>query len=187
MDHNSNSRLQIIGVGQEWRGDDAAGLLVARYLKQLVEPQNCRGGPACPPPGGRTPGCAPTTNTLVILENSGSVSDLLVAWQESEAVILADAVRGGGRPGEIYRFPVHERPLPAELFPATSTHAWGVAQAVALSRVLGALPPYLVIYGIEGRDFGPGREVTPEVARAVPEAARQIRQEIEHYLSGQAK
>ena len=158
MDHNSNSRLRVIGLGQEWRGDDAAGLLVARRLRRLA--------------GSR----------ITVVENSGSVSDLLVAWQGSAAVILVDAVRGGGRPGGIYRFPVHERPLPAELFPATSTHAWGVAQAVALSRVLGELPPHLVVYGIEGQDFGLGREVSPEVARAVPEVARRIRQEIQEFL-----
>ena len=53
---------------------------------------------------------------------------------------------------------------------------------MALSRVLGTLPPYLVVYGIEGQDFGLGREVAPEVARAVPEAARRIRQEIKEFL-----
>jgi len=158
MSGPQNHRVRVIGLGQEWRGDDAAGLLVARRLRQLA--------------GSR----------VTVLENSGSVSDLLVAWQESAAVILVDVVRGGGRPGEIYRFPVHERPLPAELFPATSTHAWGVAQAVALSRALGALPPHLVVYGIEGQDFGLGREVSPEVARAVPEVARRIRQEIQEFL-----
>ncbi len=102
-------------------------------------------------------------------------------------MILVDAVRGGGRPGEIYRFPVHESPLPAELFPTASSHAWGVAQAVALGRVLKQLPPYLVVYGIEGRNFGLGQELSPAVAEAIPEAARRIRQEIEHYLSGQGK
>ena len=159
----SKRHLRVIGVGQEWRGDDAAGLLVARRLQEMAGPR------------------------VTVLENSGSVSDLLVAWRESDAVILVDAVRGGGRAGGIYRFPVHERPLPAELFPATSTHAWGVAQAVALGQVLKELPPHLVVYGIEGQDFGLGREVSPEVARAVPEAARRIRREIEHYFSGQGK
>lgn len=153
-----DSPLRIIGVGQEWRGDDAAGLLVARQLREFAGPQ------------------------VTILENSGSMSDLLAAWQGAGWVILADAVRGGGRPGEIYRFPVSERPLPAELFPATSTHAWGVAQAVALSRVLGALPPHLVVYGIEGRNFDLGQELSPAVARAVPEVARRIRQEIQEFL-----
>ena len=115
------------------------------------------------------------------------MTDLLEAWRVAEAVILADAVQGGGRPGGIYRFPVHERPLPAELFPASSTHAWGVAQAVALGRVLKQLPPYLTIYGIEGRNFDLGQELSPAVAEAIPEVARRIRRELEQYLSGQGK
>ena len=159
MEHHSNSRLQVIGVGQEWRGDDAAGLLVARRLQEMVGPE------------------------VLVLENSGSMTHLLAAWQEADAVFLADAVQGGGQPGEIFRFPVHERPLPVELFPATSSHAWGVAQAAALGRVLQQLPPYLVIYGIEGRNFGFGQDLSPEVARAVPEVARRISLEIEAYLS----
>lgn len=158
-----NPRLLVIGLGQEWRGDDAAGLLVARRLRQ------------------------PAGSRVTVVENSGSLTDLLAAWDGVEAAILIDAVRSGGRPGEIYRFPVHERPLPAELFPATSTHAWGVAQAVALGRVLQQLPPYLTIYGIESRNFDLGQEFSPAVAEAIPEVARRISRELEHYLSGQGK
>ncbi len=159
MSGSKNSQLRVIGVGNEWRGDDAAGLLVARRLRELVG------------------------NKVAVLENSGSVSALLEAWEGAEAVILADVVRGGGRPGEIYRFPEHDDLLLAELFADASGHAWGLAQTIALGRVLGELPPYLVVYGIAGRDFGLGREVSPEVARAVPEVARRIRQEIEEYLA----
>ena len=150
-----NQPLLVIGIGQEWRGDDAAGLLVVRSLQEMAGPR------------------------VTILENSGSVSDLLAAWQGADWVILADAVAGGGRPGGIYRFPVHERPLPAELFPATSTHAWGVAQAVALGRVLQQLPPYLMVYGIEGENFGLGQDLSLAVAEAIPEVARRIKREIE--------
>ena len=101
-------------------------------------------------------------------------------------VIMADAVQSGGRPGEIYRFPLHEGPLPVELFPAPSTHLWGVAQAVALAGVLQALPPYLVVYGIEGNDFGLGRPPSAEVGRAVLEVARRIILEIMAYLGQSA-
>lgn len=155
MDRNPNFHFLIIGVGQEWRGDDAAGLLVARHLRKL---------PECQAP---------------VLENSGSMIHLLDAWQEAEAVILIDAVRGGGPPGEIYRFPVHEQTLPAELFPATSSHAWGVSQALALGRILQQLPPYLVVFGIEGGDFRLGQKPSPPVYRAIPEVALRILQEIQ--------
>lgn len=153
-----NQKLRIIGIGQEWRGDDAAGLLIARRLREMLAPR------------------------MVILEQSGAAGGLLAAWQGAEAVILADAVQGAGPPGEIYRFPVHERPLPADLFPAASSHAWGVAQAVALGLVLRQLPPYLVVYGIEGRDFSVGDHLSPAVARAIPTAAGLIRKEIAAFL-----
>jgi hydrogenase maturation protease len=158
MAHHLNSRLLIIGVGQDFRGDDAAGLLVARRLREMAG------------------------SGVAVQENSGAAADLLAAWQEADAVILADAVQGGGQPGEIFRFPVHETPLPVELFPATSSHAWGVAQAAALGRVLQQLPAFLVVYGIEGRNFSLGDDLSPEVARAVPEVARRIIREIESYL-----
>jgi hydrogenase maturation protease len=119
---------------------------------------------------------------VAVLEQSGAAGDLLAAWQGAGAVILADAVQGGGPPGKIYRFPVHETPLPAELFPATSSHAWGLAQAVALGQALRQLPPYLVVYGIEGRNFGLGGHLSPAVARAIPAAAGLILKEIEALL-----
>jgi len=159
MSGDKNTHLLVIGVGQEWRGDDAAGLLVARQLREMAG------------------------SGVAVLENSGAAADLMAAWQEADAVILADAVQGGGQPGEIFRFPVHERPLPTDLFPAASTHAWGVAQAAALGRVLQQLPPFLVVYGIEGRNFGLGDDLSPEVVRAVPEVARRIIGEIEACLS----
>ena len=183
-----NFRLQIIGVGQEWRGDDAAGLLVARLLKPA---QTRRGGIGGPAPGGRPPGSAPATDAasltpnrsqVTVLETSGAISDLLAAWIGADAIIIADTVQGGGLPGKIYRFPVHEAALPTELFPAASTHAWGIGQAVALGQVLQQLPPYLVVYGIEGRDFGPGQTISAAVAKAIPVAARLILQEIQELL-----
>jgi hydrogenase maturation protease len=155
---SSANRIIVIGIGNNFRGDDAAGLLVARRLRELAGPG------------------------VAILEQTGGANELLSAWQGAEAVILADAVRGGGPPGKIYRFPVHEAALPAELFPAASTHAWGIAEAVALGRVLQQLPPYLVVYGIEGRDFGIGETLSPAVAQAIPAAARRILQEIEELL-----
>ena len=34
MDTPPTPRLKVIGVGNEWRGDDAVGLLVAHRLKE---------------------------------------------------------------------------------------------------------------------------------------------------------
>ena len=59
-----------------------------------------------------------------------------------------------------------------------------MAEALALGQVLQELPPRLIIYGIEGKTFGPGQEVSLEVAAAIPEAARRIEAEIQGWLKG---
>jgi hydrogenase maturation protease len=49
-----------------------------------------------------------------------------------------------------------------------------LAEAISLARVLGRLPERLRVYGIEGRCFEPGTEVSPEVKVAVEEVVRRI-------------
>ena len=39
MNTYRKARMKVIGVGNEWRGDDAVGLLVARRLKEDKRPR----------------------------------------------------------------------------------------------------------------------------------------------------
>ena len=158
MDNHPNPRLKVIGVGNAWRGDDAVGLLVARRLREdpLLQAE--------------------------IVECRGTVTAVREAWKDSAGVIVVDAVVSGSRPGAIHRFNALGAGVPAELSRSPSSHGWGVAEALALGQVLHELPPWLIIYGIEGQNFGPGQEVSQEVAGAIPEAARRIRREIQLWL-----
>ncbi len=158
MDHPPNHRLKVIGVGNAWRGDDAVGLLVARRLKEDPLP------------------------LVSVVECRGTLTAVLEAWKDAAGAIVVDAVFSGSRPGTIYRFNAHGAGVPLELSRSPSSHGWGVAEALALGRVLQDLPPWLIIYGIEGQNFGPGQEVSQEVAAAIPEAARRIRREIQMWL-----
>jgi hydrogenase maturation protease len=151
-------RLKIIGVGNEWRGDDAVGLLVARRLK-----------------ADRLPG-------VEIIECRGTVTAVREAWKDAAGAIVVDAVVSGGRPGSIYRFNAYDGERLVQLPRSLSSHGLGVAEALALGQLFQELPPYLIIYGIEGQNFGPGQEVSQEVEAAIPEAVRRLRQEIQAWL-----
>ncbi|MFZ5447419.1 MAG: hydrogenase maturation protease [Thermodesulfobacteriota bacterium] len=151
--------IKVIGMGNVWRGDDAAGLLVARRIKQENPPQ------------------------AAILEIQGTVGEVREAWKGAAGVIVVDAVSSGGLPGTIYRFDAH---APGTAFPlsrSSSSHGWGLAEALALGQVFQDLPPFLIIYGIEGKNFQLGQDLSPEVAAAIPEATRRIFQEIQVWLS----
>jgi hydrogenase maturation protease len=150
--------IKIIGVGNAWRGDDGAGLMVAQRLRQENFPY------------------------AEIAESPGTGSALADAWQDATRVIVVDAVVAGGPPGAIYRFDAHNLAATFPVASPASSHGWGVAEAVALGRLFQELPPVLIIYGIEGQNFTLGDGLSPAVAAAIPEAAWRIAQEIQVWL-----
>lgn len=136
------TEILVIGVGNEFRGDDAVGLLAARRLAGMALPG------------------------VTIMEQSGEGADLMAAWEGADTVYLIDAAQSGAEPGTIHRFDAHEKPLPTAFF-SFSSHAFGVAEAIEMSRILGGLPNRVVVYGIEGASFEPGKELSPAVEQAM--------------------
>ena len=143
----------LIGIGNEYRSDDAVGLVVIRVLR-------ARGLPG-----------------TVCIESNGDGAALLETWATAEQVLLVDAVSSGAKPGTIHRLDGRAQPLPASLsFP--STHAFGVAEALQLARALDLLPASLTIYGIEGKQFSAGIGLSPEVEHAAQEVVEQMLKEV---------
>jgi hydrogenase maturation protease len=127
----------VICLGNELRGDDAAGLVAGRRLRE-------RGLPA-------------------LFETPDA---LLAGWGDADDVIVIDAVRSGAAAGTIHRVDARRDPLPVG-FESGSTHLLGLAEAVELARRTGRLPGAIEIIGIEGRTFDLGAGLSPEVERAV--------------------
>ena len=147
------SQLLIIGVGNPYRGDDAAGLQAVRLLRDMgIDASN-------------------------LLEHSGEGTSLMEAWKGRATVILIDAVSSGSAPGTIHRLEPSNHPLPARLFQG-STHAFSLPQAIEMARALDELPKRLLIFGIEGCNFQAGAELSPEVSAALPKLAREVFDEV---------
>jgi Ni,Fe-hydrogenase maturation factor len=53
-----------------------------------------------------------------------------------------------------------------------------VTEAIALGRALQQLPPRMVIYGIEGKQFDLGKALSAEVGQAVPDVVQRVQQDI---------
>ena len=144
----------VVGVGNELRGDDGVGLVVARALEGTV-PTDVR-----------------------VLECEGEPVALLSAWEDCDRTIVIDATQSGAPPGTIRRIAAHDGPLPPELS-RSSTHLLGVAEAVELARALGRLPGRAIVYGIEGEGFDTGSEISEACSTAAVLVAASIRRELE--------
>lgn len=130
----------VVGLGNEFRRDDAIGLLAARRLRE---------------------------QGMAAEEHDGDLSVLIDRWDGADGLVLIDAVSSGAAPGTLHRFDLSASPLPLA-FRNNSTHALGLAEAVELSRALGTLPARVFVLGIEAQDFTAGLGLSPEVYRALP-------------------
>jgi hydrogenase maturation protease len=150
--------IVVIGVGNDYRGDDAAGLVAVRRLRERL--------------GDR----------VVCRQENGEGTALIEAWKDADAVMLVDAAHSGTSPGMLHRFDVAARSLPATLL-CCSTHAFGVTEAIELARALGQLPARFIVYGIEGKNFAAGSELSAEAESAVEKAVRCMQQELERWTA----
>ena len=150
---DGRSGTVVIGIGNPDRGDDAAGRIVAHWLR-------CR-----------------VPRYVEIREEAGEVTSLLACLEGAEMGCLVDACASGAPAGTVRRFDAAAAPLPAEAF-RWSSHGLGLAEAVELARALGQLPPRCIIYAIEAASFEAGAPVSPAVAAAIAEVGSRVREEL---------
>ena len=122
----------VIGVGNELRGDDRAGLEAVRRVCESELPAS-----------------------VTVHLHEGEAVDLLELWDGADA---------------------SQVPLPSPVR-RSSSHTIGIAEAIELARALGTLPSRILVYGVEGRQFEAGIELSGEVAEALDGLVSELRVE----------
>ncbi len=148
------AKIKIIGLGNPFIGDDAVGVLVARKLRLYEQ------------------------ISVSILDGGLAGLNLLHDMEGTDTLILIDAVHSHSEAGTIFRFTI-----PQDLenigklawgTSASSTHAFGLAEALTLAHTLEVLPAQVVLFGIELGQIQKGRAVSPTVSKAMKEVVNRI-------------
>lgn len=137
--------MLVIGCGNRDRGDDGAGVVVAERLRKLG------------------------FHARIL---TGDALDLIEAWSGADDVVVVDAVVSGAPLGKVWVWDGRTEKIRGSL--PISSHGFGVAEAINLACILDRLPKRLRVFGIEGRRFDVGGEISPEVVSATEEVAKRI-------------
>jgi hydrogenase maturation protease len=150
-------KLLIIGIGNEMRGDDGLGRHVARILDRQSVPG------------------------VSVVESAGEGTSLIELWKGHDQVMLIDAFSSDSTPGLLHSLDASITRVTQQLFHASS-HSFGIAEAIEVSRRLDILPGTVLIYGIEGENFRHGSGLSDSVRERIDDLLDIIEEKIQELL-----
>lgn len=155
-DHETPARTLVIGCGNLLRGDDAAGPVLIRRLKER--------------------GTHPGVECVDCGIGGIDVTDLMCG---RDHVVIVDACCSEGEAGAIYEVPGGdlERVLPPE---GINLHAvrWDHALAFGHWLLKEEYPRRVTVFLVEAKVFEPGAGLSPAVDRAVDELVELVSEAI---------
>lgn len=144
----------IVGIGNPYRGDDAAGWAVIDGLTKAVG------------------------SVIQLVKQRGDIAELVDIFANHKSVYLVDAFNSSDLKDAWKRIDLHKQPI-IEESPQTSTHGFSISQAISLAKNLDLLPNKLILYAIKGNHYSITNSLTPPVAKSVDTVINAILQEEE--------
>jgi hydrogenase maturation protease len=107
--------------------------------------------------------------------DGGTCPDVLQLLEDVDKLVIVDAVRGGGMPGQIYRFRPEDVTL--EQKPLLSLHDMSLIDSLKLMQVRHNVGDAVII-GVEPKEINCGLELSPELQERIPQIIDAILSEL---------
>jgi hydrogenase maturation protease len=131
----------VVGIGNVLLRDEGIGCHVAHALERVPLPE-------------------------VEIIDGGTCPDALQLLENADKVVIVDAVKGGGRPGQIYRFRPEDVTLDQKR--VLSLHDMSLVDSLKLTRLWHNVGEAVII-GVEPRELSWGLELSPELQEKMPQ------------------
>lgn len=147
--------ITIVGVGNRLLGDEGVGLHVIDKLSQIPMP--------------------PYVN---IIDCGCDLLDLMAYINEPERILIIDAIRAGGEPGQIYSFDYSR--LASTKIEMRSAHQVKTVDALRLIKLVcpALADSEIVVIGVEPKTMELGSDLSKEVGESIAEVTRSVLEEI---------
>ena len=140
----------ILGIGNLLWGDEGIGVHAARELLEEELPEGTK-----------------------VLDLGTSILDALGELENSERVIVLDAIEAEGIPGTVYRLDIDSCESPNDI---ASMHGFDIFALLALTG--RNMPAEVIALGIEPASLDWSTKLSPQVSKALPFLLDSVRREI---------
>jgi len=150
LEESSGMGKFVVGIGNALLRDEGIGCHVAHALEGI-----------------------PLSDVKII--DGGTCPDVLQFLEDADKLVIVDAVKGGGTPGQIYRFYLEDITL--EQKPLLSLHDMDLVDSLKLMQLWHNIDKAVII-GVEPREINWGLELSPELQEKMPQIIDAILSEL---------
>jgi len=140
----------VVGIGNLLLRDEGVGCHVAHALQEI--------GPSG-----------------VEVMDAGTCGDALQLVQNIDKLVIVDAAKGGGKPGQIYRFRPEDIGREQKTF--VSLHDMDLLDDLMLMKIRGDIRETVII-GVEPKELSWGLELSTEVGEKMPQIVDAVLAEV---------
>ncbi|MFW2331486.1 MAG: HyaD/HybD family hydrogenase maturation endopeptidase [Nitrospinota bacterium] len=153
-----DNKVTILGIGNILRKDDGFGVRAIEELtRHYIFPSNVN-----------------------VIDGGTSGLALLPHVEESQNLIVLDAIKGDGEAGTLYRFSLDEFKL--TIGKKISLHDMGFLEVMALAEINDSLPNEVTIIGTKPQNIDEDSMVlTDPVANAIKPTVKMVLKELKRY------
>jgi hydrogenase maturation protease len=141
--NNTNRKILIMGAGNLLLRDEGVGVHVVWQMQTMKVPLNVQ-----------------------IVDCGTSVLDFIPIIEEAERLIVIDTLKGGGKPGTIYK--LEDKDVSEFNRMLTSVHEVSLMQSLDMMALTITRRPSVTIIGVEPKDINWGMELSDEVRSGIP-------------------
>lgn len=147
-------RIVVLGVGNILLSDEGIGVrTVEKLMRDYVLPPE-----------------------VEVIDGGTSAMEMLEDLGHADHLIIVDAVRSGKPPATIVRMAGAE--VPVFFRTKLSPHQVGLSDVLATLVLMGEQPGTTTVIGIEPESLALGMELTPVVARQLPQVVGWVKSEL---------
>jgi hydrogenase maturation protease len=150
LEESSGMGKFVVGIGNALLRDEGIGCHVVHALEEIPLPD-------------------------VEIVDGGTCPDVLQLVENADKLVIVDAVKGGGAPGQIYRF--HLEDITVEQKPFLSLHDMNLVDSLMLMQLWHNIGEAVII-GVEPREISWGLELSPELKEKMPQIADAVLSEL---------
>ena len=146
--------IAVVGLGNILMKDDGVGVWIIRELAKR------------------------NLQHVDIIDGGTASFDIFTSLGTVRKLIIVDALKGGDKPGTVYRLFPEDLPVHSDTF--FSVHNIHAVDALRNAIIMRSIPQNTVIIGVEPKEISWGLDVTDDIKRKFPEITDIIVEEIEN-------